>query len=167
MQAQCKYTAATRTKTSGSAHATLPVDRLVPFSCWSPPTHAQDDAAGKDLEKLQGNWALVSAERDGKKHPDEDEEDQADDSGQQVRAQEGRGDSLRRNLKLGLDQKPKEITETITAGPNKGKVSLAICEIDDDQHRICFAAADKARPTKSPPRLAAVGFLQVWRRDRN
>ena len=30
----------------------------------------KDEAAKKDLEKLQGTWALVSAERDGKRLPD-------------------------------------------------------------------------------------------------
>jgi hypothetical protein len=33
---------------------------------------AQDYAAKKDLEKFQGNWQLISMERDGKKTPPED-----------------------------------------------------------------------------------------------
>jgi uncharacterized protein (TIGR03067 family) len=33
---------------------------------------AGDDAAKKDLEKFQGNWQLISMERDGKKTPQED-----------------------------------------------------------------------------------------------
>lgn len=63
-------------------------------------------------------------------------------------------------------KKPKEITETVTAGPNKGKVFLAIYEIDDKQHKICFAAAGKERPTafSSPP--GSGHLLQVWKRDK-
>src|SRR5205809_798353 len=33
---------------------------------------AKDDAAKKDLEKFQGKWTLISAQRDGKKTPDEE-----------------------------------------------------------------------------------------------
>ncbi|HLN32428.1 MAG TPA: hypothetical protein VK395_32165 [Gemmataceae bacterium] len=33
---------------------------------------ARDDPAKKDLEKFQGNWQLISLERDGKKTPQEE-----------------------------------------------------------------------------------------------
>jgi hypothetical protein len=33
---------------------------------------ARDDAAKKDLEQFQGKWNLISAEKDGKKTPQED-----------------------------------------------------------------------------------------------
>jgi uncharacterized protein (TIGR03067 family) len=36
----------------------------------APLTRAQDDPAGKELKKLQGAWALVGLEADGKKFPE-------------------------------------------------------------------------------------------------
>ena len=61
-------------------------------------------------------------------------------------------------------KKPKEVNETITAGPNKGKEFLAIYEIDDEQHRICFAAPGKERPTAFSSSNGQL--LQVWRRQK-
>jgi uncharacterized protein (TIGR03067 family) len=65
---------------------------------------------------------------------------------------------------LDASKKPKEVTETITAVPNKGKVFSAIYEIDDEQHRVCFAAAGKERPTSFSSSNGQL--LQVWKRDK-
>ena len=124
-----------------------------------------DDAAKKDLEKFQGNWSLISAERDGKKTPEED--------AKKIKLTiQGNQFVLRRDgvvlsegtMTLDASKKPKEVSETITTGPNKGKVFSAIYEIDDDQHRICFAAAGKERPTA----FSSSGgqLLQVWKREK-
>jgi uncharacterized protein (TIGR03067 family) len=100
-------------------------------------TDARDDATKKDLEKFQGNWQLISAERDGKKTP-------------QVEAKkitltiQGNKFVLRKDaviisegtMTLDLTKKPKEIDETITTGPNKGKTFSAIYEIDDEHHNF-------------------------------
>lgn len=124
-----------------------------------------DDAAKKDLEKFQGDWSLISAERDGKKTPEED--------ARKIRLTiQGNKYLLRKDgaiisegtMTLDPTKKPKEINETITAGPNKGKVFLAIYEIDDEQHQICFAAAGKVRPTAFSSSNGQL--LQVWRRDK-
>ena len=67
-------------------------------------------------------------------------------------------------MTLDASKKPRAIDETITAGPNKGKVFSAIYEIDEEQHRICFAAAGKERPTAFSSGNGQL--LQVWRRDK-
>jgi uncharacterized protein (TIGR03067 family) len=124
-----------------------------------------DDAAKKDLAKFQGNWTLISAERDGKKTPDEE--------AKKIKlAIQGNKFVLRKDgvvisegmMTLDASKKPRAIDETITAGPNKGKVFSAIYEIDDDQHRICFAAAGKERPTVFSSDNGQL--LQVWRREK-
>ena len=126
---------------------------------------ATDDAAKKDLAKFQGNWQLISAERDGKKTPDEDAK-------KITLTIQGDKFVLRKDavilsegtMTLDPTKKPKEIDETITTGPNKGKVFSAIYEIDDDHHKICFAAAGKDRPTA----FSSSGgqLLQVWKREK-
>jgi uncharacterized protein (TIGR03067 family) len=127
-------------------------------------THFGDDAR-KDLEKFQGDWSLLSAERDGKKIPDEE--------ARKIKLTiQGNNFVLRKDgvvvsegtMTLDASKKPKHATETITAGPNKGKMFSAIYEIDDDQHRICFAAAGKGRPTAFSSSTGQL--LQVWRRDK-
>jgi uncharacterized protein (TIGR03067 family) len=128
---------------------------------------AKDDAAKKDLKMFQGNWTLISLERDGKKTPQEEVKKlkltiQANKFVLQknsVVISEG-------TFSLDPAKKPKEIDETITVGPNKGKVFLAIYEIDDKHHKICFAAAGKERPTAFSAKSGSGHLLQVWKRDK-
>lgn len=126
---------------------------------------AQDDAAKKDLDKFQGNWQLISMERDGKKTPQEDAK-------KITLTIQGNKFVLRRDavvisevtMTLDTSKKPKEIDETITTGPNKGKVFSAIYEIDDEHHKICFAATGKERPTAFSSSSGQI--LQVWKREK-
>ena len=124
-----------------------------------------DNAAKNDLEKFQGTWNLISAERDGKKTPEEEARKikLTIQGNQFVLRKEGVVVS-EGSMTLDASKKPKEVNETITAGPNKGKVFSAIFEIDDDQHRICFAAPAKERPTAFSSSNGQL--LQVWRREK-
>src|SRR5262249_36579485 len=96
----------------------------------------KDNAAKKDLERFQGNWTLISLERDGKKVP----QDEAKKLKLTIKGNKFilRKDSVvvsEGSFSLDPAKKPKEIDETITTGPNKGKVFLAIYEIDDKHHK--------------------------------
>src|SRR5579871_6009961 len=94
----------------------LPVLAVVPIPCVA----AQQQ--GDDLAKLQGTWSLVSAERNGKKAP-------ADEVRKLRLTIDGSKFTLRRDsvvvsegkFTLHPDRNPKEIDETMTGGPNKGK----------------------------------------------
>jgi uncharacterized protein (TIGR03067 family) len=126
-----------------------------------------DDAAKKDLAKFQGSWNLISAERDGKKTPQEE----AKKITLTIQANQFvlRKDSViisEGSLTLDPTKTPKEIDESITTGPNKGKTFLAIYEIDDKHHKICFAAAGKERPTAFSSIPGSGQLLQVWKRER-
>jgi uncharacterized protein (TIGR03067 family) len=125
------------------------------------------DAAKKDLAKFQGNWTLISAERDGKKMPE------ADARKLKLTIQ-GNKFTLRKDsviisegtMTLDPTKRPKAIDERITTGPNQGKLFSAIYEIDDEQHGICFAAAGKERPTEFSSTPGSGRLLQVWRREK-
>lgn len=124
-----------------------------------------DDAAKKDMEKFQGNWSLISAERDGKKTPeDEIKKIKLTIQGNRFVLRKDGAVLSEGTMMLDSSKKPKEVAETITAGPNKGKMFLAIYEIDDEKHKICFAAAGKERPTVFSSGNGQL--LQVWRRDK-
>ena len=124
--------------------------------------------AKKDLQRFQGNWQLISAERDGKRTPPEEakkitlaiRENKFVLKKESVVLSEG-------TFSLAPTKQPKEIDETITVGPNKGKVFLAIYEIDDEQHSICFAAAGKDRPTALSSDPGSGNLLQLWKRVKN
>jgi uncharacterized protein (TIGR03067 family) len=124
-----------------------------------------DDLAKKDLEKFQGKWSLISAERDGQKMPEE--------QAKKIKLTiQGPKFVLRKDgvvisegmMTLDARKKPRTIDETITAGPNKGKIFSAIYEIDDEQHKICFSTAGKKRFTAFSSSNGQL--LQVWRRDK-
>ena len=142
-----------------------PIRSVVLFAAVFIAADPGDNDAKKDMEKFQGNWSLISAERDGKKTPDEDakkikltiKSDKFILRKDSVVISEG-------TMTLDPSKKPKEVDETITTGPNKGKVFSAIYEIGDGQHTICFAAAGKERPTE----FSSGGgrLLQVWRREK-
>ena len=124
-----------------------------------------DDLAKKDLEKFQGKWSLISAERNGKKTPEEEVK--------KIKLTiQGNKFVLRKDgvivsegtMTLDARKKPRTIDETITAGPNKNKIFSAIYEIVDEQHKICFSGAGKKRPTAFSSSNGQL--LQVWRRDK-
>jgi uncharacterized protein (TIGR03067 family) len=145
--------------------AMRPFGLIVSVLCVLNAADGKDDAAKKDLEKFQGKWQLISMERDGKKTPPEDAK-------KITLSIQGDKFVLRKDaviisegtMTLDPTQKQKTIDETITTGPNKGKVFSAIYEIDDEHHKICFAAAGKERPTAF---TSGNGQLfQVWKREK-
>jgi uncharacterized protein (TIGR03067 family) len=125
------------------------------------------DAAKKDLAKFQGNWTLISAERDGKKMPEADARKlKLTIQGNQFMLRKDAVILSEGTMTLDPTRRPKAIDERITTGPNQGKLFSAIYEIDDEQHRICFAAAGKERPTEFSSTPGSGRLLQVWRREK-
>lgn len=125
------------------------------------------DDANKDLERFQGKWTLISAQRDGKKTPDEEAK-------KITLTIQGSKFVLYKNgevisegtFTLDPTKKPKQIDETATVGPSKGKTFLAIYEIDHEHHKICFAAPGKERPTEFSSEPGSGNVLQVWKREK-
>lgn len=110
-----------------------------------------DDQADvdKELQKFQGAWTFTSVEAGGKKLP----ADQL--KGTTVVFEGGKysvkmGDQVVEvaTLKLDPSKTPKTFDATVTEGPNKGKVYLAIYEISGDTLKVCFDESGKKRPTE-------------------
>lgn len=124
-----------------------------------------DDPVKKEQDRFQGKWALHSAKRDGKPMADEEVK-------KITLTIEGDRYVLRKESAVISEgtfvvdpaKTPKEIDELATAGPSKGKRFLAIYEIDDEQHKICFAAPGKDRPTDFSSTPGSGRLLQVWKR---
>src|ERR1043165_9108456 len=109
---------------------------------------APADAVKKEMMLLEGEWSMVSGERDGQKLPDEFVK-----TGKRT-AKDGEtsvtlNDMLYMKAKFTIDpsKKPKEIDYTITEGAEKGKTRLGIYEIDGDTAKFCFGAPGDKRPT--------------------
>ena len=131
---------------------------------------AKDDEAKKDLAALQGTWALESAEKDGKKVPEEEVKNTR-------LIVEGNKFRFSKDSKVGTSQEgtfvldptksPKATASTATVGPDKGKEFLGIYEIDGDKHTVCLAPPGKERPKALSSKPGSGHFLQVWKRVKN
>jgi len=132
-----------------------------------PPAEDRDAAARRDLDRFQGNWSLVSAQRDGTPMaPEEVRKLRLAIQGNEFTLSKDAAVVSRGTFKLDPTRQPKQVDETITAGPNQGKVFSAIYEIDEDRHTVCFAAAGKERPTAFASAPGSGQLLQVWKRER-
>jgi len=111
---------------------------------------ADDKAeAEKELQKFQGTWTFESVQAGGKELPAagfkgmtvvfEGDKYSVKNSDQVVEAA---------RLKLDPSQSPKAFDSTVTEGPNRGTVILAIYEISGDTLQVCFDPEGKKRPTE-------------------
>src|SRR5713101_8087445 len=122
-------------------------------------TAGGDKAAKKELKKLEGTWALVSGEQNGKELSKE--------------ALKGAklvivGNKHTVNLgdetivgthSLDPSTKPKSID-----ADNVGKKHLGIYEIKGDEFKVCFAEPGKYRPKEFTAKEGSGNFVHVWKR---
>ena len=126
----------------------------------------EKEAAKKDLTRLQGEWAMVSGERDGQAFP-------ADFMKGSKRTAEGdqvtviiQGQLLMK-AKFALDpaKSPRTIDYTVSSGANAGKTMLGIYELDGDKVKFCFSTPGKERPTTFTTQPNDGRTLSVWKKE--
>ena len=137
---------------------------------------ADDDAKKQAIEqetkKLEGSWAMVSFEVNGKKISEEDLEKAAD----MRLVFKGNTGSIRNKDKvlsegtITIDptKKPKTLDLKVTKGDNSGKTSLAIYELDGDTLKACWTlfAVDRKRPTDFATKPDSGLLLITYRREK-
>lgn len=128
---------------------------------------AADDVSRADLEKLQGEWVMVSAQRDGKEMP-------AEEAAKMLRVVKGDGYVLTRDdkvvakgtIKLDASKTPRAIDVTRSEGDGAGKSALGIYEVDGDMQKVCLAQPGKDRPTEFSAKEGSGHTLAVWKRKK-
>ena len=115
---------------------------------------------------LEGTWLPSTAELGGKKFPDEVRKSmkldmKADQYTVAIGTVLDRG-----TCKLDPSAKPKALDVTGTEGPNKGKLILAIYEIEGDTLRICYDLGGKARPTEFKTAEGTKLFLVEYKKKK-
>lgn len=128
---------------------------------------APSDAVKKEMSQLEGEWTMVSGERDGQPLPDDflkNAKRVAKDGVSTINV----GDRVYMKAKFSVDptKKPKAIDYEILEGQTKGKKVLGIYEIDGDKLKFCFAAADKDRPSEFTAKAGSGNTLSIWKRKK-
>jgi uncharacterized protein (TIGR03067 family) len=125
------------------------------------------EAVKKEMAQLEGNWSMVSGERDGQAIPD-DIVKQAKRASKDGETTVSIGEQVFLKAKYTIDptKKPKTIDYTVTEGDNKGQKMLGIYELDGDTAKFCFAAPGKDRPTDFTTKEGSERTLSVWKRDK-
>ncbi|HEV3203245.1 MAG TPA: TIGR03067 domain-containing protein [Gemmataceae bacterium] len=127
----------------------------------------KEEAAKKDLEKLQGEWVMQSSERDGKKLT----EKQVEGYSRKIKGntytvtienEEGVRE-LGGTITLDPTQKPKTIDAQMSDGSMKGQTMLGIYKLEGDMQTVCFAPVGQKRATDFDSKQ---GTLTVWKRDK-
>jgi uncharacterized protein (TIGR03067 family) len=126
----------------------------------------QSDIAKDDLQKMIGNWTLVSTETNGKKRTAADfkvfsRKVTGETYSVTIESEEGVQTIDIKITKLDPTKSPKAINVKMTEGPAKGKAFQGIYKFEDDTQVLCLAAPDNDRPTKFDPKE---GTVTVWKR---
>jgi uncharacterized protein (TIGR03067 family) len=129
---------------------------------------SEGDAAKGELEKMKGNWTLVSTEGSGKKRTAADFKEfsrkvTGNTYAVTIETEEGVQTIGIKILKLDPSKSPKAIDVEMTDGAAKGKTFRGIYKFEDDTQVICLAVPDKDRPAKFDPKE---GTVTVWKRDK-
>ncbi len=106
----------------------------------------RSEAEKQELEKVTGTWVQA-----GENVPPENAKVRLVYTGREFVGRLGEKVLFRGSVKLDPTQNPKAIDLTLDSGPNKGKVSLGVYELDGDSYRGCLAAPGKVRPTRLSP----------------
>jgi uncharacterized protein (TIGR03067 family) len=126
---------------------------------------AHGGVSTNDLEKLQGEWSMVSGVTDGEPIPDYVRKSaKRVCKGNQIAATAGGQLILKATITLDSTKSPKTIDYDVTDGPNKGKKQLGIYEIDGDTFKSCFAAPGAERPTNFESKPGDLRTSTVWKR---
>jgi uncharacterized protein (TIGR03067 family) len=121
--------------------------------------------AKKDRELLQGEWQMVSGEREGRKLPDNIVEGgkrrtEGDETTVEINGQV----FMKAKFTIDPSKKPKTIDYRVSEGSNKDKMVPGIYEIDGDMVKFCFSAPDSERPTDFTAKEGSKRTLSVWKR---
>lgn len=124
------------------------------------------DANKKDLEKMQGDWALASMTRDGMKFPDEDAQ-------ALFRTVKGDHYTVSRYEKvvgkgtftIDATKTPRTIDFLPETEKDKSRAIRGIYKFDGDKLTVCYAPAGKDRPTEFASKEGQMHTLMVWERE--
>jgi uncharacterized protein (TIGR03067 family) len=129
---------------------------------------ARDDEVKKELKKFEGNWVMVSGEKEGEKIADEHvKQSKLTWKGKSVSllTPHQSKETIQAECTLDPGKSPRQMDWVRSTEPGKGKKMQAIYEfMGEDQYRVCFAPPGKDRPTEFATKPGSGHMLHVWKR---
>ncbi len=123
----------------------------------------REEAARAELKRLEGQWQLIDAERDGKPIPADDfKTERVAIKGDQLTITVRGKFRQRSTLTVDPTTRPRGIARAVTEGAFKGKKEVGIYELKGDTLRLCWVSADRERPKAFTSK--GRGVLLVYKR---
>jgi uncharacterized protein (TIGR03067 family) len=127
----------------------------------------REEQIKRDLADIQGEWTMVSGERDGQALPEQYVKSarrvcKGDETIAIVNGEIG----LQAKFTLDPTKKPKTIDYQLTGGPNKGLTQLGIYELDGDTLRFCQSTPGEPRPATFSAKEGSRCTITVWKRGK-
>ena len=137
---------------------------LFAFNTTSPSADA-DTALKSELQKLKGNWQMVSGSADGQAMPEDMlKQMKRSYNGDELQVTMAGRIFFRAKITIDPSKNPKTIDYEMLEGPTKGKRQLGIYEIDGDTFKSAFAKPDAPRPQDF--KEAEGKTVSVWKREK-
>lgn len=130
-------------------------------------TASPQEGAKKDVDKIQGKWAVVALENDGKALPPEALKGSTFEVKGNKYILKGGEDTYQGALTLDQTGRPKLIDATFVdaEGKEKGK-AVGIYELDGDSLKICWREKGDQRPTELASKPGSGTRLIILRREK-
>jgi uncharacterized protein (TIGR03067 family) len=124
-----------------------------------------DDAVKKEMKLLEGEWMMVSGEREGVAFPEDTVKSakRVTKDGETATEIDGML-AVKAKFKVDPSKNPKTIDYEITDGPAKGMAMIGIYEIKGDDFKACMVMSDKQRPTDFTTKEGDGRTISVWKR---
>jgi uncharacterized protein (TIGR03067 family) len=123
------------------------------------------DAAKKELARLEGEWSMVLGEIGGQPLPEayvKGAKRMA--KGNEITVIIGGQMFFKATITVDPSKQPRTIDYAMTDGPSKGKTQYGIYQFDGDNLRFCFAAPGKERPTTFATKAGDDNTLSLWKK---
>jgi len=127
-----------------------------------------DEEVKKELAKFEGTWKYVCVESEKMKVSEDAlkglrlkiQGDKFTVTGENADA------AFSGTFKVDPSKKPKTIDVTFSDGPEKGKTTLGIYELEGDTYKACIDPAGKARPTEFAIKPGSGHALVIHKREK-
>jgi uncharacterized protein (TIGR03067 family) len=128
---------------------------------------ADAPAAKNDMQKLQGEWSMVSGSADGQSMPEQMRKQMKRVcKGDEATTTMGGQVFIKAKITIDPSTKPKAIDYDMIEGFTKGKKQLGIYEVEGDTFTACFAKPGAERPADFTSKPGDGRTLSVWKRDK-